>query len=54
MREPFLFDKPFKEGIIQKRNSSFTIDVMLNGEIVACHCLTTGRIGDIEIKGEKQ
>ena len=50
MGEPFLFDKPLKEGIIQKRNSRFTMDVMLNGEIVACHCPTTGRIGDIELK----
>ncbi len=45
-----MFDKPLKEGIIQKRNSRFTMDVMLNGEIVACHCPTTGRIGDIELK----
>lgn len=47
---PYLFPKPLTEGIVLKRNSQFTMDVMLDGENVKCHCPTTGRIGDLETK----
>lgn len=47
---PFLFDKPLFEAVIIKRNSQFTMDVMINNEITKCHCPTTGRIGDIDTK----
>ncbi len=47
----YIFEKPLKEAIIIKRNSQFTIDVEINGEIVRCHCPTTGRIGDLELRG---
>lgn len=47
----YIFEKPLKEAIIIKRNNQFTIDVEINGEIVRCHCPTTGRIGDLELSG---
>lgn len=46
----YLFDKPLQEGSILKRSSRFTMDVLLDGEIIKCHCPTTGRIGDIDTK----
>lgn len=46
----YMFEKPLREGIILKRNSQFTMDVSLDGEVVRCHCPTTNRIGDIELK----
>lgn len=46
----YVFAEPLIEGVILKRNSQFTMDVLLNGETIRCHCPTTGRIGDIEIK----
>ncbi len=46
----YMFEKPLKEGFLLKRNSQFTMDVMLDGEIVKAHCPTTNRIGDIETK----
>lgn len=45
----YKFEKPLQEGKVIKRNSQFTMDVLLNGEIIRCHCPTTGRIGDIEL-----
>lgn len=46
----YLFEKELKEGIIVKRKSQFTMIVNIDGKEVACHCPTTGRIGDLEIK----
>ncbi len=46
----YMFERPLKEGILLKRNSQFTMDVMLDGEVVKAHCPTTNRIGDIETK----
>lgn len=46
----YRFKKPLQEAILLKRNSQFTMDVMIDGDVVKCHCPTTGRIGDIEIK----
>ena len=51
MQSMFPFEKPLREGIILKRANRFIIDVELDGEVVKCHCPTTGRIGDIETKG---
>ncbi len=50
IKTPYLFPKPLTEGIVLKRNSQFTMDVLVNGETVKCHCPTTGRIGDVETK----
>lgn len=46
----YLFDEPLAEGLIIKRKSQFTMLVNVNGEEIACHCPTTGRIGDLELK----
>lgn len=46
----YVFGKPLQEGILLKRNSQFTMDVLLNGEVIKCHCPTTGRIGNVETK----
>lgn len=50
MMHPYVFEKPLTEAILLKRNSQFTMDVLINGEVVRCHCPTTGRIGNIETK----
>ena len=47
----FLFDVPLTEGVIQTRKSQFTMLVTINGGEMACHCPTTGRIGNIELAG---
>lgn len=46
----YQFEKPLKEALLLKRNSQFTMEVMIGGAVVSCHCPTTGRIGDIETK----
>lgn len=46
----FKFDTPLTEGKIIKRNSQFTLDVEINGNIEKVHCPTTGRIGNIDLK----
>lgn len=45
----YRFEKPLQEAVLLKRNSQFTMDVMIDGNVVKCHCPTTGRIDDIEI-----
>ena len=40
-----------REGRIVKRNSQFTMSVMLDDEEVRCHCPATTRIGDVDVKG---
>jgi sugar fermentation stimulation protein A len=47
--EEISFNPPLVEGVIQKRKSQFTMTVIVNGEETACHCPTTGRIGNIEL-----
>jgi sugar fermentation stimulation protein A len=47
----YTFENPLIEGIIEKRKSQFTITVNVGGKIAACHCPTTGRIGNIELNG---
>lgn len=44
----YKFEKPLREAILLKRNSQFTMDVLLDGEIIKCHCPTTGRIGNVD------
>lgn len=41
------FVTPLKEGVIIKRRNRFIMEVLLDGQIVDCHCPVTGRIGDI-------
>ena len=46
-----LFSATLIEGIVEKCKSQFTMMVQVQGESVACHCPTTGRIGTIEVAG---
>ena len=46
----YKFDKELKEAILVKRNSQFTMDIEIDGNIEKAHCPTTNRIGDIETK----
>ena len=45
------YEVPLTGGIIERRKSQFTIDVVINNEVVTCHCPTTGRIGNIDLSG---
>ncbi|MBQ1334193.1 MAG: DNA/RNA nuclease SfsA [Clostridia bacterium] len=48
----YIFKEPLSEGVIEKRQSRFTMLVTAEGqEGVLCHCPTTGRIGNIELSG---
>ena len=47
----YVFEKELQEAIIIKRNSQFTMNVDINGEIVKCHCPATTRIGDVDLAG---
>ena len=47
----YVFDKELQEAIIIKRNSQFTMNVDINGQIVKCHCPATTRIGDVDLAG---
>lgn len=47
----FLFETPLYEGLIQSRKSQFTMIVEVEGELLSCHCPTTGRVGNIDISG---
>lgn len=51
MAEPFTFPEPLIEGVIERRRSQFTMQVVVGGESVSCHCPTTNRIGDIDLGG---
>lgn len=46
----YIFEKPLIEVVIVKRNSQFTLDVNIDGDVEKVHCPTTGRIGDIDLK----
>ena len=48
---PFIFDPPLAEGVIEKRKSQFTMTVSYEGNIVNCHCPTTGRVGSLDLAG---
>ena len=50
MAQKYMFETPLEEGIILKRNSQFTMDVSLHGEMIRCHCPATTRIGDVDLK----
>lgn len=46
-RRKIVFDQPLEVGRIVRRPNRFIIDVDLDGSVVACHCPTTGRIGNL-------
>jgi sugar fermentation stimulation protein A len=45
------FNPPYIEGVIQSRKSQFTIIVAVEGDILSCHCPTTGRVGNLDLNG---
>lgn len=47
----YRFERALQEGMIVKRRNRFVMDVLLDDEIVTCHCPVTGRIGDIVFEG---
>ena len=47
----FEYEVPLLEGVIETRKSQFTMDVVIDSEVVRCHCPTTGRIGNIDLEG---
>lgn len=49
IKSDYIFEKPLIEGVVLKRKSQYTMDVLLGNEVVNCHCPTTTRIGDIEV-----
>jgi sugar fermentation stimulation protein A len=46
----YKFNEPLIEGTIIKRNSQFTAEVSLDGEVITVHVPNTGRIGDVNLK----
>ncbi len=48
--QKYMFENPLQEAVILKRNSQFTMDILMNGNVVKAHCPTTNRIGDVELK----
>ena len=47
----YVFDKELKEAAIIKRNSQFTMNVLIDGREEKCHCPATTRIGDVDVAG---
>ena len=47
----YVFDKELKEAVIIKRNSQFTMNVLIDGKEEKCHCPATTRIGDVDVAG---
>ncbi|MET7339182.1 DNA/RNA nuclease SfsA [Nonomuraea sp. NPDC005650] len=45
------FPEPLTPAIIVRRPNRFIIEVEAGGEVVGCHCPTTGRIGDLVLDG---
>lgn len=45
------FPEPLAPAIIVRRPNRFIIDVDIAGEVVGCHCPTTGRIGNLVLDG---
>lgn len=46
----YKFKQELQEGILVRRSNRFTMEVLIDDEIIKCHCPTTGRIGNIELK----
>jgi sugar fermentation stimulation protein A len=45
------FPEPLTRAVIVGRRNRFVIDVEIDGTVVACHCPTTGRIGNLILDG---
>lgn len=35
------FKEPLLEGVVQQRKGRFTLEVLVNGELLLCHCPST-------------
>jgi sugar fermentation stimulation protein A len=46
----YLFKETMVEGLVISRPNRFIMNVLAEGEHRRCHCPTTGRIGDIDLK----
>jgi sugar fermentation stimulation protein A len=46
----YLFKKPLLGGLIKSRPNRFIFNVEINGEIVKCHCPSTGQIASIRFE----
>lgn len=49
--EDIVFKEPLLEGIVVDRKNRFVVDVILGGKIHTCHCPSTGKIGNFDLKG---
>lgn len=47
----YLFEKKLIEAVVVGRNSQFTMNIELNGEVIKAHCPATTRIGDVDLAG---
>jgi sugar fermentation stimulation protein A len=47
----FRFPAPLKRGVIVSRPNRFVMFVKAGNRVLRCHCPTTGRLGDFELKG---
>lgn len=48
--EKYLFDEELIQGLIKSRPNRFIMLVEIDGKIEKCHCPSTGRIGNLELK----
>lgn len=46
-KDAYIFEAALVEGLIRKRRNRFIMEVEVNGTVCACHCPTTGSIGNI-------
>jgi DNA-binding sugar fermentation-stimulating protein len=37
----YVFREPLLEGVLQKRKGRFTVEVLVEGRLLLCHCATT-------------
>ncbi|MBR1731387.1 MAG: DNA/RNA nuclease SfsA [Ruminococcus sp.] len=47
----YTFEKELREARIVKRNSQFTMNIDVDGEVIKAHCPATTRIGDVDLAG---
>lgn len=47
----FRFPVLLKPGVIESRPNRFIMMVRAGGKVLRCHCPTTGRLGDFELRG---
>ncbi|OAL09969.1 sugar fermentation stimulation protein [Candidatus Mycoplasma haematobovis] len=50
MSSDYIFAEPLIEGVISERTNRFRINVFINNEVHLCHCPSTGKIGNFDLK----